>query len=46
MIDFMLTPNTKYLPAKNEDGTIGEWKQTIFLKHFITKDFIEVGDYT
>ncbi len=42
----MLTENTKYLPTKNPDGTLGEWKQTIFLKHFITKDFIEVGDYT
>lgn len=42
----MLTKNTKYLPTKNPDGTLGEWKQTIFLKHFITKDFIEVGDYT
>ncbi len=42
----MLNPNLKYLPTKNADGSIGEWKQTIFLKHFITKDFIEVGDYT
>jgi len=42
----MLTNNLKYLPIKNEDGSIGEWKQTVFLKHFITKDFIEVGDYT
>ncbi len=42
----MLNPSLKYLPMKDPDGTIGEWKQTVFLKHFITKDFIEVGDYT
>lgn len=42
----MLTPNIKYLPIKNPDGTIREYDKVIFLKHFITLDFIEVGDYT
>jgi virginiamycin A acetyltransferase len=42
----MLDKKTKYLQIKNPDGSIGEWRRTIFLKHFITKDFIEVGDYT
>ncbi len=43
----MLTPNIKYLPIKNPDGTIREYDKVIFLKHFITKtDIIEVGDYT
>lgn len=42
----MITKDAKYLPIKNPDGTIGKWRDTIFLKHFITKDFIEVGDYT
>lgn len=42
----MLTPNTKYLPTKNPDGTRGEYDKCIFLKHFVTKNFIEVGDYT
>jgi len=31
---------------KDENGNLTEWKQSIFLKHFITKNFIEVGDYT
>lgn len=34
------------MPTKNPDRTLGEWKHTIFLKHFITKDFIEVANYT
>jgi virginiamycin A acetyltransferase len=42
----MIEKDTKYLPFKKEDGSLGEWDKTIFLKHFITKDFIEVGDYT
>lgn len=39
----MLNVNTKYLPLA---GTAKDWEQTIFLKHFITKDYISVGDYT
>jgi virginiamycin A acetyltransferase len=42
----MLNKKNKYLPTRDEHGNLTEWKQTIFLKHFITKDFIEVGDYT
>lgn len=42
----MLNPSMKYLTIKNENGHLMEWKKTIFLKHFITKNFIEVGDYT
>ncbi|HVV69763.1 MAG TPA: CatB-related O-acetyltransferase [Gammaproteobacteria bacterium] len=42
----MLTTEMKYLPAKNEDGNLTEWKSTVFLRHFITKDFIKIGDYT
>lgn len=42
----MLNENIKYLPTKDENGNLSEWKQTVFLKHFITKNFIEVGDYT
>lgn len=42
----MLNNNIKYLPAKDENGNLTEWKKTVFLKHFITKDFIEIGDYT
>jgi virginiamycin A acetyltransferase len=42
----MLTKQIKYLPGKDENGNTRDWKQTIFLKHFITKNFIEVGDYT
>lgn len=41
----MLTTKMKYLPAK-ENGNLSEWKKTVFLKHFITRDFIKVGDYT
>lgn len=36
----------KYLPSKDENGHLTEWKSTVFLKHFITKDFIKIGDYT
>lgn len=42
----MLTSEMKYLPSRDEHGRLTEWKSTIFLKHFITKDFIKVGDYT
>lgn len=42
----MLNINTRYLPTKDENGNLTEWKQSIFLKHFITKSFITVGDYT
>lgn len=42
----MLHLNLKYLQIKNPDGKIEDWKSCIFLKHFITKDFIEVDDYT
>lgn len=42
----MLNTSLKYLPMKNPDGSLGEWKRTVFLKHFITKDSIEVGDFT
>jgi virginiamycin A acetyltransferase len=42
----MLNTNIKYLPTKDEEGNLTYWKQTVFLKHFITKKFIEVGDYT
>ncbi len=42
----MLNKDLKYLPMKNSDGTLGECKKTVFLKHFITKDFIQIGDYT
>lgn len=42
----MLTHEMKYLPTKDENGNLTEWKSTIFLKHFITKGFIKVGDYT
>jgi virginiamycin A acetyltransferase len=42
----MLNKGTKYLPVKNEDGSISDWKQTIFLKHFIKEDWIEIGDFT
>ncbi|MBP4048947.1 CatB-related O-acetyltransferase [Chromobacterium violaceum] len=42
----MLSTENKYLLAKDEHGNLAEWKKTAFLKHFITKDFIEIGDYT
>lgn len=42
----MLTPHLKYLPMPQLDGECAEWQQTVFLRHFITKPFIEVGDYT
>ena len=42
----MLSPDSKYFPIKNARGEIDCYKKAIFLKHFITKDFIEIGDYT
>jgi virginiamycin A acetyltransferase len=42
----MLTLDSKYLMLKNPEGDLVEWKKTIFLKHFISKPYIEVGDYT
>ena len=42
----MLNKDTRYLQIKNPDDSMSDWKKTIFLKHFITKDFIEVDDYT
>lgn len=31
---------------KDALGNVVNWEKTVFLKHFITKDFISVGDYT
>jgi virginiamycin A acetyltransferase len=43
----MLNPHLRYLPSKLPDGSWGEYKNCIFLKHFITKtDIIDGGDYT
>ena len=42
----MLSKTQKYLQIKNEKGELIDYKSTIFLKHFITKDWIEVGDFT
>jgi virginiamycin A acetyltransferase len=43
----MLNTNLKYLPTKDADGKMVDYKSCIFLKHFITKtNIIEVGDYT
>lgn len=38
--------NQKYLLVKDKYGFIHKRKKTVFLKHFITKKNIEVGDYT
>ena len=42
----MLCKTQKYLQIKNEKGELIDYTSTVFLQHFITKPWIEVGDFT